>query len=365
VTELVLAQRGGTLEIRIQAPRATTEGERLGVVTLEILSAQGDAPLGKSAVRREEKAAPGESLVLTEPLPAPGTLLRVAAIATSNGRSSSESQPRLLKVADPVPAPHALLAEMEPDGVRLRFDAPDPLPAWIEPPKAAPARPVAGPAGPGEGPRAAGAEDEDGPDTLPGPPAEPGVPPPDPRHPEAPGAEATPAPDASPAPPPRASGFNVYRRTEPGAYAAPLNAEPLTEPAYMDAQAPLLAQVCYEVRTVVSGDPLIESEAPPETCLRVEDRKPPAAPTGIATLPVEGGLEVSWSPSAETDLVAYRVYRRTRGSSAVRVAEVKPPETSAVDSEVGTGERYQYYVTGVDAAGNESPASPLVEGVRR
>jgi len=350
VTELELAQRGSSLEIRIQAPRATTEGERLGVVTLQILSAQGDAPLGKSAARREEKAAPGERLVITAPLPSPGTLVRVAAIATSASRSSTQSAPRLLKVADLVPPPRDLAAELEPDGVRLRFRAPDPMPAWIEPPKAAP---VSRPAGTEPVSGAAEAARE-GPASAPGASGEP----------SAEAAEEPAAPDAPPAPP-RAAGFNVYRRTEPGAYAAPLNAEPVSEPTHLDASAPLLTEVCYEVRTVVSAGPLIESEATPEACLRVLDKKAPAAPTGVATLPVADGVEVSWSPSMESDLAAYRVYRRARGEAPVLMVELKAGETSAVDRDASLGQRFQYHVTAVDAAGNESLASTLVEGVRR
>jgi hypothetical protein len=348
VTELELAQRGSSLEIRIQAPRATTEGERLGVVTLQILSAQGDAPLGKSAARREEKAAPGERLVITAPLPSPGTLVRVAAIATSSSRSSTQSAPRLLKVADLVPPPRDLAAELEPEGVRLRFRAPDPMPAWIEPPKAAPAsRPA------GAEPVSSSAEAERPASAL-GATGEPSVQ----------DAEEPPVPDATPAPP-RAAAFNVYRRTEPGAHAAPLNAEPVSEPTYLDASAPLLSEVCYEVRTVVSAGPLIESEATPETCLRVLDKKAPAAPTGVATLPVADGVEVSWSPSTEPDLAAYRVYRRARGEAPVLMVELKAGETSAVDRDAGLGQRFQYHVTAVDAAGNESLASTPVEGVRR
>lgn len=382
VTELHLAQRGTTLEIRVQAPRATTEGERLGVVTLEILRGEGDAALGKSAARQQVKAAPGERLVIREALPAPGSLIRVAAIATSNKRASTQSATRSLKVADPVPAPRELVAQMEAEGVRLRFVAPDPMPAWIEPAKPAP-KAGGAKSGPGAGgPTPAG--------TVPDAAGRPEAPPAEPTGApsEAPAAApieapteapfeapsegqatppAGPAPGTapSPEPPPRTSGIRVYRRSDPGAYGAPLNEELLAETPYLDSAAPLGARVCYEVRTVVSGDPLIESDATPEACLLVEDKKAPAPPAGVATLPVDDGIEVSWSPSGETDLALYRVYRQARGAAAVRVAEVAPSETSAVDREAGPGQRFQYFVTAVDAAGNESAASPTAEGVRR
>jgi len=362
VTEIALAQRGEELEIRVQAPRATTEGERLGVVTLELLQAVGDGDFAKLASSSEQKAAPGERVVVTQPLPAPGTLLRVAVIARSNGRASTQSPPRTLKVAAPVPAPRELLADMQADGVHLAFMAPEPMPDWIEPPKPSPIPKGAKGKGPGftspVGPAAAES------------PAHKAVPEPEAAaaatgqavEPEV--AEDAAPPEAPTPPEPRASGFRIYRRSEPGSFGAPLREELFSQATHVDAEAPLGTQVCYQVRTVVSGDPLIESEASNEACVQVEDKNAPAAPTGVATLANAEGLEISWSPSAEPDLVAYRVYRQLRGGAPVRLFEVKPPQTSVVDIETTAGQRAAYYVTALDAAGNESPPSMSVEGRR-
>ena len=341
VTELRLAQRGQELEVRLQAPRATTEGERLGVVTLELLRAQGAGDFQKTAARQTVKAAPGERLELREPLPAAGTVVRVAIVATSDKRSSVLSQIRSLLVAEAVAAPSALEAKLETEGVRLTFTAPDPLPPWIEPspePKHTPP-PPGGAAG-------------DAP-----PPGDAPAPSPQPT----PTPEATASPEAAA---PTTAGFSLYRRAENGSYAAPLAGEPLRETSFMDATAPLGGRVCYVARTVVSGEPLVESEPSNESCVSVEDRKAPAAPQGVAALTTEAGLEVSWSPSPEPDLALYRVYRQARGGEPERIAEVKPPETSALDGDAAAG-RFVYSVSAVDAAGNESPRSTPVEGGRQ
>ena len=351
VTELSLAQRGQELEIRLQAPRATTEGARLGVVTLELLRAEGSGDFQKTAARRSVKAAPGERLQLTEALPAVGTVVRVATIATSDKRSSVMSQIRSLLVAEAVPAPRDLEAALEADGVRLRFAPPDPLPPWIEPspePKRAPSPPPS-------------------PTPPPGAPAPSGAPPaPTPEPSPSPESTSSPEPGVSPEAPaaPQTAGFLLYRRSESGSYAAPLATEPLRgEASFLDATAPLGGRFCYVARTAVSGAPLVESEPSNESCVSVEDKKAPAAPLGVAALTTEAGLELSWSPSPELDLALYRVYRQTPGREPERIAEVKPPETSVVARDAGG--RFVYFVTAVDAAGNEGPRSSPVEGGRR
>jgi len=349
VAEVAIAQRGHELEVRLQTPRATTEGERLGVVTMELWQAVGSGDFEKSATRRQLKAAPGERLVLTDALPDVGTVVRVAAVAISNKRSSVMSPLRSLTVADAVPPPTGLAAALEPDGVRITFTPPDPMPAWIQPsPEPSPHSK--------RSPPPPGAPSAPGTSTPPTP-----APTPEPTPSPEPSPEATPSPE----PVPETAGLFLYRRDESGEYAAPLVTEPLRgEATFLDATAAVGARVCYVARTVVSGAPLIESEASNESCVGVEDKKPPAAPQGVAVLATDAGIEVSWSPSPEPDLVLYRVYRQAAGGAPERIAEVRAPETSALDVSAGAG-RFVYFVSAVDAAGNEGPRSTPVEGGRR
>jgi fibronectin type 3 domain-containing protein len=122
--------------------------------------------------------------------------------------------------------------------------------------------------------------------------------------------------------------------------------------------------VCYVVRTVVSREPLIESAPSEEVCLGVRDISPPAAPSGIAVLAREEGIEVSWSPSPESDLERYRVYRALSGGVRERLAEVASTETFYLDRTLPAGATALYSVTAVDKAGNESAASTAAEGRR-
>ena len=69
-------------------------------------------------------------------------------------------------------------------------------------------------------------------------------------------------------------------------------------------------------------------------------------------------MEVSWSPSADADLKAYRLYRATAGAAPQRVAEVEAGKTSVRDTPPA-GAVHVYTLTTVDPRGNESaPSAP-------
>src|SRR5262249_35023755 len=118
----------------------------------------------------------------------------------------------------------------------------------------------------------------------------------------------SPRPSATPKPPAR--GFLVYRRAElGGSYGNPLGPEPLPKPCWEQKTVSLGQRWCYKVGTVVSTEPVVESERSNEACVSVRDIVPPAAPSGVAAVGAADGVEVSWSPSTESDLASYRVYR--------------------------------------------------------
>lgn len=121
---------------------------------------------------------------------------------------------------------------------------------------------------------------------------------------------------------------------------------------------------CYALRAVAAADPLVESAASNEACIEVKDVLAPAAPAGVAAIPREQGIEVSWSPSPEADLFAYRVYRTARrGGKKERLAEVPAAETTFLDKDPPAGS-LQYSVTAVDRAGNESQPTSSAEARR-
>jgi fibronectin type 3 domain-containing protein len=153
----------------------------------------------------------------------------------------------------------------------------------------------------------------------------------------------------------------VYRRVGGAAYDAPLTGEPLERRALTDTLVPVGVKACYVVRAVASTQPLVESAPSNEACVEVRDVTPPAPPAGLAVLPREGGLEILWSPSAESDLAGYRVYRAGPGGEPKRVAEVAAGRSSWLDESAQQGVDYRYTVTAFDKAGNESEPTEPVE----
>jgi fibronectin type 3 domain-containing protein len=124
---------------------------------------------------------------------------------------------------------------------------------------------------------------------------------------------------------------------------------------------------CYAVRTVASSDPAVESADSNEACVEVKDLSPPAVPSGLTAIVRDNVVELSWSPSAEPDVVAYRVYRSPAGALLRcvmdnRLADVPAGETSYHDRLLRPGTAYLYAVAARDRGGNESPCSAEAEG---
>jgi len=337
VTGLRVAQRGDQLEIRFTAPRASTDGARLPVLEVELLVADREGDLPKVALTRRIKVAPGETVAESQPLPPPGTALRVAARAIAKGHQGRPGELVRLTVVPPLSPPRGLAAGLTAEAVSLSWegDVPAPLPTPVP-------TPTPTPPPPGE------------PAQAPGEPALPTA------SPEGKAPKAPPTP--KPAPKPFTPGFFIYRRAAGGRFEAPLpGAAP--ERTFLDPSPQPGESVCYEVRAVASAEPLVESAPSNEACIDVKDIKAPAAPTGLTALPRDDGVEISWSPSSEADLMGYRVYRVRRGGEYETIAEVTVPETVFLDP-APAGRTLRYVVTALDKAGNESPASDPVE-VRR
>lgn len=372
ITGLRLAQRGDQVEIGFVAPRASTDGARLPVLDIELFVAQGDGEFLKIAGARRFKAAPGEALNETEPLPPPGTTLRVAARALAKGHKGSLPEPARLLVVAPLSPPTELAATVVGEGVALAWqgELPNPLPTPEPKPVPTPAATPTPTAPPPAGPPSS---------QTPGPPPTTLTPPPVPPAaggvPSSPSQEApsgpiptptpTPTPTPKPTPEPFTPGFFIYRRTATGSYGPPLAPAATTEHTFVDRTAQPGESLCYVVRAAASAEPLVESAASGESCVEVKDVLAPAAPAGVAAIARDEGIEVSWSPSPEADLGSYRVYRRARqgGGEARRLAELPATETTFLDKEPPPGALF-YSVTAVDRAGNESPPTASTEARR-
>jgi hypothetical protein len=351
VAGIRVAQRGDQLEITFQAPRASIDGLPLSALDLDVFVAQGDGDFEKRAARHTLKAQPGETVADEGPIPAAGTTVRVAVRARAGGKAATRSPVTGLVAQSPLPPPAALTATLVAEGVALSWKGarPEPVKAGLPIPGA--------PGTPSPSSRPPGAPT-------------PGVAPSAPTA-ERPAAAAPPArtgtgPDASKepaAPPPFLGGFSIYRRVGEAPYVAPL-APPLEGNALTDKTAPLGQTACYVVRAVSSRDPLVESSSSEEVCVAVADVSAPGTPSGLTILPVSEGLELSWSPSPEADLAGYRVLRGAGPGPAAPLAEVAPNQTQFVDKTAARAAVYVYRLVAFDHAGNASPPSEPVEGVR-
>jgi len=315
--------------------------------------------LEKSGKRQRFKAGPGERLVQHYPLPAPGTVVKMAARAIHAGQPSPLTKLLTLTVSPPPPPPPTLTATLRPSGVMLAWTMPV-MPSPPPTPPPSPAPPSSSSASPGASPvPSASAPPTVASTTSSSPPARaagPASP-----HSASPGASpaATPTPAPTPPPPPR---VRLYRRGPEGE-AALLIPEPLAGVNYEDTTAPQGQTWCYLARTVITTEPLVESVESAPACVDVKDVFAPAPPGGLSALLQEADVEVSWSPSPEGDLKTYRLYRASGGAPAQRVAEIEKGTTSVHDRPAA-GAVHVYTLTAVDQSGNESPPSAPVS-VRR
>jgi len=125
VTDFKVAERGDQLEMSLVAPRAFTNGKRLPILEIEILRAGGEGTFEKVARSLVKKAAPGERIVMEEPLPPVGTVLRFSARARAQGRPSTQATIVSLTITATPAAPAGLSVRSSEKGVTLSWTPPE------------------------------------------------------------------------------------------------------------------------------------------------------------------------------------------------------------------------------------------------
>ena len=195
---------------------------------------------------------------------------------------------------------------------------------------------------------------------------------------------AAPAPStAKPDAPAASSGpttYNLYRQLSADPLALPLatKARPWNIPVPVPINATPLAltsatdpltpgrEHCYVVRAQ-RGSILSAPSSP--ACITPIDVFPPAAPTGLAAVPSEGGISLIWEPGGEADLGGYLVLRREAGDDTLRQLTAAPVGDARYrDTDVQPGKRYVYSVVAVDTRvplPNVSAESARVEETAR
>ena len=180
--------------------------------------------------------------------------------------------------------------------------------------------------------------------------------------------------------PPGPTTYNVYRDVSPDPFLLPLAGAtppwsaplpmvmtPAAGPATTIVDAAEFGRThCYTVRA--QRGPVI-SDASPRTCITPIDIFPPAAPTGLAAVPSEGGISLIWEPNPEIDLGGYLVLRREPGDATLRQLTPAPiADARFRDTGVQPGRRYIYSVVALDTQlplPNTSPESAPVEETAR
>ncbi len=152
--------------------------------------------------------------------------------------------------------------------------------------------------------------------------------------------------------------FRIYRKLpdETAFPAAPIGTS--TKPEYTDATIEYGKTYDYMVQSVEkSGEAYAESEVSDTTSFKPKDTFPPAVPTGLTAVPGARSIDLVWDRNTEKDFAGYRVFRDGK-----QIAEgVTAPAFS--DRDVKPGTKYQYRVSALDNAGNESAKSPVAEAV--
>lgn len=98
----------------------------------------------------------------------------------------------------------------------------------------------------------------------------------------------------------------------------------------------------------------ITGSSPPDTT-------PPAAPTGLVGIEVDGMAQLSWTPNNEPDLSSYVVRRAPSASGPFSdIDTVAAGAAAYVDASAATGSNF-YAVVAVDTTGNQSAESNPVE----
>ena len=153
--------------------------------------------------------------------------------------------------------------------------------------------------------------------------------------------------------------YEVLRAPSVDAEPTTLTRAPIAERAFVDRALENDRTYYYAVRAVrvVSGTTAYSAPSP-RVAVTPRDMTPPSPPANLVAIPSERTVRLTWSPSPESDVAAYVVYRAAGGGAFERVGSTRAPTATFVDRDVARG-TYRYVVTAQDSAArpNESGRS--------
>jgi hypothetical protein len=139
--------------------------------------------------------------------------------------------------------------------------------------------------------------------------------------------------------------------TAPVPAVLPVNPTPLAGFSFTDPLQNGSGRRCYSVSAIRGGpERAIEGHPSMSICMTPVDIFPPAPPTGVSPIAVEGAISLVWEGNRERDLQGYYVWRGEEGSEKLtRITDQVVKETRYTDETVKPGVRYVYAVTAVDS----------------
>jgi fibronectin type 3 domain-containing protein len=161
-------------------------------------------------------------------------------------------------------------------------------------------------------------------------------------------------------------GYKVYRAEEEEAPVL-LNSSLVRGEEYRDGSFSFGKTYRYFVRAVASDAAAFrESDDSEVVEILAKDTFPPAPPAGLTVISGTGFIALSWEANKEPDLAGYKVWRRAAGQADfVLLKSLPATETTYSDSLVEKNKRYDYAITALDNAGNESRKLQAASGLIR
>jgi len=159
-------------------------------------------------------------------------------------------------------------------------------------------------------------------------------------------------------------GYNVYR-AEAGKDPVLLNIAPLQAVLFEDRNFVPGTTCRYFVRATVSdAAPYSESDDSESAEVEARDTFAPAPPAGLKAVAAAGMITLVWDENGEKDLAGYRVWRRQEGKADfVLLTPQAIAESTYSDATVEKNIRYEYAISALDRAGNESRKSEIVSEI--
>ncbi|HET9177778.1 MAG TPA: hypothetical protein VFQ24_05405 [Terriglobia bacterium] len=167
----------------------------------------------------------------------------------------------------------------------------------------------------------------------------------------------TPAETLTDASPSHISGYRVYQSDtgKPGSFKL-LGQAPASR--FEDRSFQFGRQYYFSVSAVTSvAKETAESQPSAPVSITPRDIFPPPVPTGLTAVNTAGAVDLLWNASSGNDLAGYNVYRSAGSGPFQRISKDLAPTPVFHDASVAPGQVYEYAVTAVDLAGNESEKS--------